>query len=96
MQSTKPTRADHLAWAAAFAGSGLTAQNYAAAAGCSVAKLYYWRAQLRENTSSSGFTTITLSADAPTALHLLLPGGIEVQGSITELVAFARQLDVDA
>lgn len=93
MQSTKPTRADKLAWAAAFPDSSLTAKDYAAQAGCSVAKLYYWRAQLRTDGEPASFTTITVLEETTAGdLHLRLPGGIEVHGGPAELAAFVHQL----
>ena len=93
MQSTKSTRADKLAWAAAFPDSDLTAKDYAARAGCSVAKLYYWRAQLMADDEPSSFTAITVTEETTVGdLHLRLPDGIEVHGSPAELAAFIRQL----
>ncbi|MEM6769202.1 MAG: hypothetical protein AAF597_01345 [Bacteroidota bacterium] len=93
MQSTKPTRSDKLTWAAAFPGSGLTAKDYASQAGCSVAKLYYWRAQLRSDDEPVSFTTITVTEETTAGeLHLRLPGGVEVYGGPVELAAFVRQL----
>ena len=93
MQSPPLTRSDKLAWAAAFTESGLTAQQYATRAGCSVAKLYYWRAQSKAANADPGFTAIAVRNEAAaTDLRLLLPGGLEVHGSPTELADFVHQL----
>ena len=93
MQSTPSTRIDKLAWAAAFPDSGLTARQYADLAGCSVAKLYYWRAQIRDADIDTSFTSIIVRDDLPiTSLHLRLPDGLEVHGTPAELADFVHQL----
>lgn len=93
MQSPPLTRSDKLAWAAAFTESGLTAQQYATRAGCSVAKLYYWRAQSKAANADPGFASIVVRDKvATTDLCLLLPDGLEVHGSSAELADFVHQL----
>lgn len=93
MQSTKPTRSDKLAWAAAFPDSGLTAKDYATQARCSVAKLYYWRGQLMKDKEPASFTPITVTEGTTAGeLQLRLPDGVEVYGGPVELADFIRQL----
>lgn len=93
MRSPLSSRADKLAWATAFPDSGLTARQYADLAGCSVAKLYYWRAQIKNADADSSFTSIIVRDDASlSALHLRLPDGVEVHGTPAELADFVVQL----
>lgn len=93
MPSPSSPRAANLAWAAAFSDSDLTARDYATAAGCSVAKLYYWRAQLRQQDTAPAFTAITLRDPAPDpTIFLRLADGTEVHGPCDQLAAFVRQL----
>lgn len=93
MQSPPSSRADKLAWAIAFPDSGLTARQYADLAGCSVAKLYYWRAQFKNANADPSFTSIIVHDDAPlTVLRLRLPDGVEVHGTPAALADFVHQL----
>lgn len=94
MQSTKPPRADRLAWAAAFDISPLSAREYTERAGCSVATLYYWRKQLdisQDPEPAASFTAIRIAPGSAESVHLRLPGGIEVHGEPTALVRFIHQ-----
>lgn len=88
-------RFSRLAWAAAFDDCPLPARDYAAQAGVSVATLYYWRKQLDPPAADGGFTPLAVTQTATAtagAMYLRLPGGVEVHGPASQLLALAHQL----
>ena len=96
MQSKTPPPKDRLAWAAAYDQSRLSAKAYAAQAGYSPATLYYWCAKLPKPAApAAAFTQLKVRPPATTApdeqLFLRLPGGAELHGPSTTILAFAQQ-----